>query len=98
MKHHSTRYIKYDKRDLYDGKDIIEEKKFYDYDDYFQIKRDLYEGKYIIEEIFFTIMTNISKYQKTTHELSTTILEVTWKKIYTKSSTKEKKPRQREVG
>ena len=44
-----------------------------------------------------TIVTTISKYQKTTRELSTIISEVTWKKIYTKSSTKEKKPRQPEV-
>ena len=31
---------KYDKRDLYEGKDNIEERKFYNYDDYFQISEN----------------------------------------------------------
>ena len=31
---------KYDKRYLYDEKDNIEEKKFYNYDDYFQISEN----------------------------------------------------------
>ena len=44
-------------------------------------KRDLYDAKDNIEEKNSTIMTTFSKYQKTTQELSTTILEVTWKKI-----------------
>ena len=67
---------RYDKRDLYEGKDNIEERKFYNYDDYFQISEN--NARIVYNYIRSHLEENIE--------------------IYTKSSNKEKKPRQLEVG
>ena len=45
------------------------------------------------QNVFCTIMTAISKYQKTTQELSTTILEVAWKKIQKYTQNRQIKKR-----
>ena len=67
---------KYDKRDMYEGKDNIEEKKFYNSNYYFQISEN--NARIVYNYIKSRLKENIE--------------------IYTRSSNKENKPRQLEVG
>ena len=57
---------KYDKRDMYEGQDIIEERKFYNYDDYFQISEN--NAKIVYNYIRNRLEENIEIYTRSANK------------------------------